>query len=301
MSVSVTTPARNVNLATLASLKAELGLTTTDAARDSLLDDIRRRSSAAIEAYCHRTFAREVVSETVGAFGGPYLQLSRYPVASVASVTFNGQVWTDYSLQDRDKGWLYRRGGFPWTAQANAGLTGGYRFVDFGSPLPGSEEPLAVVEYTAGFLMPDDNVVAADDVSVDDADNSFNSASSGFPALLKAGDIIETRGFNNAANNGRHVVSGTPTAAKIIVTTTLVDELATTGAHSVLVQSLPADLEKACLESTKVFYLGRQTDPGVVEKQVGPMRVRYSESDNVMQLSLPPSVVGLLTPYVRRA
>ena len=298
MAVTVTTPAKNVSLTTLARLKEELAITTTE--NDAALEATIRRSTAAVEAYCHRTFAREVVSETVGCYGGPFLQLNRYPVATVSSVTFDDNVWTDYSLYDKAAGVLYRQNGWTWTAQSYSGLTGGGSFADFGAPIPGTEEPLLEVEYTAGWLMPGDNLINRITISIDATDDSFNDSASGFPALLKAGDIIEVTGCANAANNGRHVVSGTPTAAKIVTTSSLTTETAG-AAVSVLVQGLPYDLEKACLESTKVFYLGRQTDPGVVEKQVGPMRLRYSESDNVTRLGLPPSVVGLLAPYVRRA
>lgn len=298
MAVTVTTPAKYTGLTTLARLKEELAITTAES--DSLLEATIRRSSAAIEAYCHRTFAREAVSETLGGFGGPYLMLNRYPVVSVSTVTFDGELWMDYSLHDKATGTLYRENGWAWTARTHYGLTGGGRFADYGSPIPGSEEPLLVVAYTAGWMLPGNSLINKITVSAASADNSFNDSASGFPALLKAGDIIETSGFANAANNGRHVVSGTPTAAKIVVTTTLTTEAA--GASvKVLTENLPADLEKACLESTKTFYLGRQTDPGVVEKQVGPMRVRYGESDSVQRLGLPPSVVGLLAPYVRRA
>lgn len=299
MAVTVTTPARNVSLTTLARLKEELAITTHES--DDLLAMTIRRSSAAVEAYCHRIFAREAVSETAAAYGGPYFQLNRYPVASVSAVSYDDTVWTDYSLHDKAAGVLYRRAGWDWTAQSYPGLTGGGSFADLGNPLPGSEEPLVEVAYVAGYLVPDDDVLNAATVSVDGTTSSFNDSASKFPALLKAGDIIETRGFTNAANNGRFLVTGTPTTAQIVVDATLTTEVATTGAHSIQVQSLPYDLEKACLESTKVFYLGRQTDPGVVEKQVGPMRLRYSESDNVTRLGLPPSVVGLLAPYVRRA
>jgi hypothetical protein len=298
--VTVSTPARNVSLTTLAQLKAELGLTTVE--NDALLTDTIRRSSAAIEAYCHRTFAREAVSETLPAFGGPYLMLDRYPVATVSSVTYDDAVWTDYSLYDKGCGTLYRQDGWTWSAQVFPGLSGGGRFADWGSPIPGSEEPLVTVEYTAGYLLPGDNLLKRLTLSASAVDNSFNDSADGFPTMLKAGDVIEAFDFQNAANNGRHLVTGTPTASKIVVTSTLVNESAGgVKPVSIRVQTLPDDVEKACLQSTKVYFLGRQTDPGVVEKQVGPMRVRYSESDNVTLLSLPSEVVGLLAPYVRRA
>jgi hypothetical protein len=166
--------------------------------------------------------------------------------------------------------------------------------------LPGEEEPQYSVSYTAGYVLPSQYRLDVATVSAAVADNSFNDSASGFPSLLKAGDVVIASGLSNAANNGFHVVSGTPTTAKIVVTSTLVNENAAAGRS--LRFRPPAevraidDVEKACLETVKAWYLRRKDDDKLIEKQAGPMRQRFA--DNVSLLGFPPICVGLLRPWM---
>lgn len=297
MTIAVSTIAPTLRLTTRARVQEELGSTSDGALIDALID----RASAAIASYCHRPFAREAVTETCGAFGGIHLDLSRTPiVGSPSAITYDGTVISDATVADAEQGILYRRLGWAWTAQRYAGLSGSGRWFDQGSPLPGQEEPLVVVDYVGGYILPPQNVIASTTISAAAADNSFNDSASGFPALLKAGDIITVSGFATAGNNGRFVVSGTPTTSKIVVTASLTLEAAGL-AVDVIVQSLPYDVEKAAIEAVKSFYARRQGDSSAIEKQVGPMRIRYSEGAAAEEKGLPPVCVGLLRPYVRSA
>jgi hypothetical protein len=293
MGLTVSTIAPTFRLTTRARVQAELGISSDGPLIDSLID----AASAAIVRYCHRPFAREAVTEVLAGFGGIHLQLKRTPiVGSPSSISYDTTVLTDVTVEDADQGLLYRRDGFGWTVQAYAGLSGGGRFFDFGTPLARQEEPLYSVSYVAGYILPPQNVLNQNTLSVDSADDSFNDSSAGFPALLKAGDIVTSSGFDNAANNGRFVVTGTPTTSKVPVSAALTAEVAGRSA-SIVFQSLPEDVEKAAIEAAKAFMASRQTDSNVVEKQVGPMRVRLSEA----AAGLPPLCVGLLQPWVRAA
>lgn len=297
MGVSVSTIAPSLKLTTVTRVKAELGITSTS--DDALLGDIVDRASDAVGSYCHRTFAREVVSETLPAYGGIHLQLDRTPVISVSSVTQNSSTVStaDYSIADAERGWLYRRAGWGWTAQTYEGLHSTWAWLDQGFPLPGQEEPNYVAAYTAGYILPSENVTSSA-ISAASADNSFNSTGALFPSLLKAGDVITVSGFTATANNKRWKVSGTPTTSKVIVDGTLTTE-AVGQSVTIIFQTLPRDVEKAAIETAKAYYLQRKDSGDWIEKQVGAMRLRKSEADVSQLLGLPASAIGLLRPYVR--
>lgn len=299
MTITVGTIAPTLLLTTRARVTEDLG--ALPAADVAFVDRLIREASAAIVAYCGRPFARETVTETVPAYGDIHLMLSRTPLVTVTAVTFDGSTGpvTDYSIANRERGLLYRRGGWQWTDQVYPGLSAADPF-SFGTPLPGQEEPLVSVDYTGGYILPAQNLVNVTTVSVAAADNSFNDSANGFPAILKAGDVIETSGFTAAANNSRFVVTGTPTTAKVQVSGSLTLELAA-AARTVLVQSLPEDVEKAAIEAVKTWYDARKDNANLVEKQVGPVRVRYSESELAQNRGLPSLCVGLLRPWVRSA
>lgn len=313
MVLSVSTVAPTLRLTTRSAVKAELGLTssTDDALIDALIDQF----SAAIVSYCHRPFARESYTEQLAGFGDIRLQLERTPVVSVSAVTLRGAAITDYGIEDADKGWLfartvsgtgatYQRMAWPWSVQTYPGLSGDGAWLNRGTPLARQEEPQISVDYVAGYILPSQYVTAVT-VSAANADGSFNDSGAGFPALLKAGDIVEASGFVTAANNARFLVSGTPTTSKIVISGSLTTEAA--GAQVTLKFRPPSihrqfdDVEKACIEAVKTGYLGRRDDSSLVEKQAGPMRIRYSENRSGEAAGLPPACVGLLRQWVRAA
>ena len=296
--LTITTPFPTAKLTTLARLKSVLGVTsTTD---DTVMTNAIGRASAAAEKYCGRTFVRQTYTELGPAFGGIEFLTKEAPVVALGTVTFNSNTLTDVTVGDKKQGVLYRKNGFDWTAQSFGGLTGGGKLWDVGTPIVGQEEPLWSVGYTAGFI-PAGYDVTAGTLKVLATDDSFNDTASGWARVygfLKAGDIIETSGFTNGANNGRHVITGTPTAVKIATTSTLTAEATSTG-RTVSVQDLPLDVEQAVLETAKTYYQQRKTDSAVVEKQMGMARLRFSEQGGAGEPGLPPRAIGLLRPWVR--
>lgn len=306
MALSLTTIATTRRLTRLERVKQDLDITAST--YDALLLRLIDEATAAIEAFCNRPygFARQVYSETLPGFGDVHLGLACAPLVAVSSVTYNStDTITDYSIADRDHALLYRRVGWAWTAQVDAGFTGRQRWPGFGNPLPRSEEPLYTVAYTAGYLLPELDLLAKTTISAASSDNSINDSASGFPSLLKAGDVVEVTGFATAANNGRFLVTGTPTAAKVVLSATLTTEAAGR-VITVNFRNRPdaretANLEKACIEAVKTWYARRKDDLDVIEKQAGPMRLRYAEqnrSDSLM--GLPAVCVGLLRPWIWR-
>lgn len=301
MTLTVSTAAQTTLLTTVKRVQDELGLSAgTD---DGLIRALIVSASAAVSSYCHRAFARESYVETTGGFGGIRLQLARTPIVKLTSVYADTTLYTDVSIMDADKGWLYRRAGFGSTAQAFGGLAAGGSFMDYGYPLDRQEEPSYSVTYTAGYILPE-QARATGTVSASSVDNSFNDSESKFPPLV-AGDVLVAEGFEGAGNAGRHIVTGTPTTAKVVVTSTLTTEAA---GPSLTVRFEPpaqcrpfSDVETACVEAVKAGYINRRDDPSIVEKQAGPMRIRYSEQQDMLGLGLPSVCVGLLRPWVRLA
>lgn len=292
MTLSTVTAARSRRLTTVRRVQDTLGL---EALTDpGLIESLVDASSAAIESYCHRPFARETYSETLPGYGDIHLILAATPIISISAVYFDSGILTDYSIADKDAGLLYRRAGWAWTAQRFFGLTGSGSFMDLGWPLSQQEEPTYRVDYTAGYLMP----YTASTISAASADNSINDSAGLLPAGAVAGDVITVSGFQNAANKASFTIGAAPTTSKWILTGgTLVTEAA---GEVVTVTGLPADLEKAAIEATKSYYQGRTADSTVVEKAAGPMRLRYSEGGS-MDVGIPPMCVGLLRPWVRSA
>jgi uncharacterized phiE125 gp8 family phage protein len=136
-------------LTTLATAKAELGLTGT-AENDSVLERLINTASDAAERYCRRSFTRATVtSERVKGYGGPRLMVARTPVVSVTSVIINGSTVdaTSYYLESPEAGTLYRDAGWDWTALADAGLV-------VQDAVPGTEEGLYLVTYVGGYQAP---------------------------------------------------------------------------------------------------------------------------------------------------
>lgn len=299
MGVSVTTPAETRRLARVKAVQDVLGITSDN----DLIADMLDRATAVIEHHCRWPlgFGRQVYSETLPGFGGVHLMLAERPIVAVSSVTYDGDAITDHSILERDTGLLYRKAGWTWTVQREPALTGWQRWPGLGVPLPGQEEPLFTVAYTAGYILPSQDLVEVS-ISAAAAGDTFDAAGGEFPSQLVAGDIVETSGFTNAANNGRHVVTGTPSTTSIPVTTALTTEAA--GARTIRFKNLPEtrsieDLEHAAVLVAKGYYESRKDDPRLIEKSLGPARLRWSELESVQSFGVPAEVVGILRPWVR--
>jgi hypothetical protein len=301
VSLTVVTAASSLRLTTRARVKTELNVTSTtdDAFYDTLID----QASAACASYCNRVaapFARQSYTETLGAFGDVYLQLQATPIVTVSAVLQDLTPLTDYSIEDPLQGLLYRANQFFWTAQINPGLTGRQIWPMLGSPIPGAEEPRFSVSYVAGYILPAADLAAKVTISASSVDNSFNDSASQFSNLLQAGDIITVSGFANAANNGRFILSGTPTTSKLIATaaTPLTTEIAGP-AVTMTLSTLPGDLEKACIEIVKSWWANRSNDGLIIEKQMLGARIVFGQRTG--NGFVPPLAAALLNSYRRAA
>lgn len=150
MGITVTTTATNVNMTELETVKSLLKI--KDSKYDTDLTGIIQRASSAIVSHCDRPFALQTYTETLSGDGSNFLVLRHSPLQSVTSVTLRGDSVTDYSIDDKEDGILFRELGWGWTVGQSRGLAG--------HPLSGSELNKWTVVYTAGYSMPGDIATA---------------------------------------------------------------------------------------------------------------------------------------------
>lgn len=150
--LTVVTPASTQDLCLLADVKAELAgdPDTLNQAADKVLADLIAAASSAISAYCHRTFGQQVYTETLPSYGGTLLRLEHTPVLAVASLLFQGQAVTDFSIDDPEAGFLYRQSLFADTVQVGWNLAG------FVAPWTVARDATGgwSCTYTAGYVLP---------------------------------------------------------------------------------------------------------------------------------------------------
>lgn len=157
--LTVITPATNIRLTTVATVKAELGITGTS--DDAWIDDTIDRASDTITRYCNRSFAAETVREVV------YLDrpteallCSRFPVAAVIEIgagsTMNGAF--GYEIE-RETGLLHSLNSttvdrIPWPAgKITVNYTSGYVLPgDDGRDLPHDVERAAILLVKAAYF-----------------------------------------------------------------------------------------------------------------------------------------------------
>jgi hypothetical protein len=136
--LTVLTPAPSYDLTTLETVKLEMAITS--GADDTFIGGLIRQASADVASYCGRVLALETVREVFrspcsgivwrGRNVAGSLWLSRWPVASVVSVTECGTVLddgTDYEL-DGSSGELVRvfGGWIGWGGPVIVEYSGGY-------------------------------------------------------------------------------------------------------------------------------------------------------------------------------
>jgi hypothetical protein len=159
---TVLTAASSYDLTTLENIKDDLAIPNTDTSSDATLARFITEQSALVAQYCNRVFPIESVQDVIYPDRDPYpyqvtgmlseLQLSRWPIVAVASVTDTVAVnmsntlvaGTDFVI-DAAHGWLTKidpNTGYPtcWSAdQYTIQYTAGYFEAGSGSPPPDLE------------------------------------------------------------------------------------------------------------------------------------------------------------------
>lgn len=254
MTASLLTPPNSTALTTLARVKEELLITGSDS--DDFLARLIDEASETIARLGRPLYRAEWVETREGSTR-ELLQLSRYPIASLGTVLLETSVIADCEIGRREAGQLYRPGGFGWSGDPNEWS----------------------VTYTAGWFLPGDDISTS--ISVLASDDSYNSATSLFPALLRAGDTLYASGFTAVANNGyKTVVSAT--TAKITVSGALVDEAAAT--REIALRNLPGDLERLAQTMVATVYHGRDRDPSLKSLKLGPASWDWGQQESTRPL-----------------
>lgn len=278
---------------TRAAVKAQLGdLVSKDSGADATLDALIRAATVAIEQHCSRQFGRATISEKLVGWGATELMVSRTPVLTVSSILYQNAPVTGWELTDPDAGLIYYARSWQDTRGWGWGM-GEQR-------PPGQDQLDYIVTYTGGYLLPSDDVVSGTLAAVALTQRYTDSASN-LPALV-AGDAVLAAGFEEEANNGWKVVASAAAGyVEVEGGEPLVDEAAPApdAQRELRVRNLPHDLEQACIEIVKAFYLQRQRDEGVSSKRVGDLSVTYRERVQGDRPTLPFSALTLLAPYER--
>lgn len=293
MSVTVSVRANTRALTTRERVKRLLEI--DDTSRDQLMDELILAASAAVETFCHRIFAREAVVETVRGFGGTVLMLTRTPLVLLTSVIANGQdPITDAVRESDEAGMLYRKVGWLDTTQLGWGLSA--------TLIPNTADPLYTVTYSAGYLLPGDDVESDGGLSVDGPSRTFLLGDGSFPLTLVGGDRVYVQGFTLAANNGWFTVAanGVAAGALTVAETTLQTEPVDEGLRTVAVSTLPADVELSARETVRSMYTSRTRDSEVQSKSVGDLSVTYRDRGTTTE-GLPVECLKRLGPWVRVA
>lgn len=258
---TVVTPAASYDLTDLATVKADLGLETGDAASDAFLTRAISQSSKAAANRCNRVFPVETVSDLIyldrGILrnsGASLLQLSRWPVLQIASVITNAGLsdqatlgaGTDYQLK-ADSGQLLRldaSDGSPmrWCARTvTVRYSAGYGAqASQTTTIPATPFQISVTQKT-GFAL---------DLGVLYGSTPF-VAVTGAPA---AGQYSVAAGIYtfNAADSGKSV------------------------AITYLFTDIPDDLAEACLRIVTMRFKAKGRDPMLVsEESPGVGNQRY--------------------------
>lgn len=287
MALTITSPAQTTALTSLGAVQRALGV---GAEAEPILTPLIAAASAAIVRFCGRTFARAVYSETLPGYGDLLLAVSATPIAALTSVTLDGAPITDAVIEDAAAGLLYRRDGWVWTAGRGWTLT---EYV-----VPRSEVPSYTVAYTAGYLLPGDDVVSASVAAT--APSTYSGPTM---PLLVAGEAVTARDFATAANNGALTVASRTATTVVVTAVTLVNETApTTGAdlRTLAVRTLPEDLEQACIETVTSWYLARARDRTMTSQRIGDLSVTYAATAGDTT-AIPWTAQRLLEPWCRVA
>lgn len=287
MSVLELVAPQTQTLTSLARVKAEMGIKTTE--QDERLSDLILEASALIVREIGYPVWRARVQERVTGYGRSELMLSRTPIVRVESVAVEGVPVpsTDYQV-DANVGVLLHRTQWGYTRHV------GLNIDPYERPDEGQRE--IVVDYWGGYLGPDDDVPASG-IAVSGSADRYQVTNA---PLVVEGDKVQAVGFGQAANNGRFVVTARSETG-ISVDHDLVDEAAAPANARLKVRNLDPGLERLCVQTVKAWLVGSDRDPSVTSERIGDWSASYGTANADLAHELPPGVVKALNRYLRTA
>jgi hypothetical protein len=142
---ATTTAASSDNLTTLEAIKLEIGI-VDDLSLDSYFRAQIQQASAEIHSITGQYFPQERVTEQVAGLGMKNLSLIRRPLVTIHEILSDSDPITDYEIGNADAGILFREAGWRWTSGNWWGIEG--------TPVTGEEDWQFSIDYTAGYLTP---------------------------------------------------------------------------------------------------------------------------------------------------
>lgn len=260
---------------------------------DALIEQLIAEASDALETFTGRSFAYSpAVTEKLATKGGPKILVKATPLLSVASIALvegDSSVTLDpseYGVEDKDIGTIYRSAGWPSSAQLQDGL-------NFDRDLqPGTERKNCTVVYECGYVTPA-QVAAA-------SAGAWPGAAQGvtYGRLAKPAAHPTHVWEAVVAGNTGGVEPAWP--ADPVRGQTLVDSGVTwafTGIFAAvgLGRTLPSDLERASVITAVAFYRGDNRNKNIKSETVGRASRTYVDGE------LPAEAQELALRYARWA
>jgi hypothetical protein len=265
MGVSVLTQASTFDLVTLAVVKDECGIASSNTAFDARLSRLITRKSRALAEICGRVFARQQYAETIPGTGTVDLYLQHYPVAQV-TVSQDDEELDDFTVATASVGKLFREFGWTWTIGSR--LTPHFaHFVDRTYTM----NPDYLATYWGGYLLPGDDRTGVI-YSFASADKSVNGSSGKFP-YVASGDKVRVSG--SSANSKTFTVVSRVSDTKITFEEAVTTE-AVGPSVTLAVRTLPEALEDFCVTLVSAAHKGIGRDPGIIVDRVENRELRYA-------------------------
>ena len=244
MTVSVTTPPRQTRLTTPAHAAEVLQVTETD-----LLATLVQEAGDMIRHRIGWGLVRQQLTETFrGSMHRQEQILYHPPIAQLVSIAWSTSsytVGTDVIVSDPPAGEIRR----------------------INHPFTHTDREYWSAVYWGGWLVRDDDVLAASDVTIDATGKTLTRSSGTWP-LLVAGDFVALSGAGGANNTGtKTVVSRTDSV--LTVSEDLTDESPT--GLNVVVRNLPMPIERATIACARELLRKGGSERKLVSERFGPV------------------------------
>jgi hypothetical protein len=260
--ITVTTKRLQTRLVTLADLKVAIVPGDSD---DVYLASLIDRVTSHIESRTGMKFGREVLTETFNGNGRTTQMLRRFPIVNLGALTLDAATiaTTEYEIfEEGESGQIFMETGW----QKNIPIASEIEVHHL--PQAGDDDYSLI--YTYGYLLPSDNIIAADafiDCAADATAKTFTRTSGKWP-LLVDGDKITFGGFADTTLNIEYTVASR-TALVITVDETPTGTEAAGATVTLDCQTLPEEIEQAAIELVNSWFKGRKRDSALKSERIG--------------------------------
>ncbi len=280
--ITVRAAAETRDLTELSTVKEALG--KNDTADDAILARLISAASSMIEDFTDRVFARELVTEKVGAdkgelgggAGSPRMMLTRIPILMVDAVRFDGDPvdLETIEVEDAEAGFLFRREGFSETLIERQLIE---------RVRSGRLEPLWEFDYSAGYIPPTFAGISKTFLSTD-VDITANTVTATNSTFLNGDTVrfstdgtLPTVLVENRDHFIREAAGAVFKIANISGGAALDFTDGGTGTHNVTRRvTLPSSLEQDVIETVVSMFQRKGQDPRIESERLGDHQVKFA-------------------------